>query len=371
MILEGGCSIARLPQLSAQCFGNRRTLLTSNLDRVRALYNLLASANDAQSGLNSRTSTSIPYRTYATRPVSRPKAHTGRTTSSTRKAPTTSATKAAKKPAIKKTTAKSVPKAKSKAKPTTKAKPKAGKKAKAKPKPRKKAQAKPKPKRKRVVLTEKGKARKAAKDKIRTLKQLTVTALSPPGNTPNTAWKVYSTEFLHLKKDTTASKASFTTMMPEAAANFKAFEPEQLEHYNHLANQNVAKDEKAYRQFIESHTPLEIYNANIARASLQRLGLKEGAKQKSSKWKPLRDERQVKRPATSYNLFYVDRMKSGDMKGIKVEIASGMIAREWKALPAEEKKPYDAAAAADMERYVQERKTVLGKDVKHRKAKTD
>ena len=231
MMLQGGCSIARLSQLSPQGFGNRRTLLTSNLDRVRALCNLLASANDAQSELNSRTSTSIPYRTYATRPVSRPKAHTGRTTSSTRKAPTTSATKAAKEPAIKKTTAKSVPKAKSKAKPKANPKPrtKAKPRIKAKPKPRKKAKAKPKPKRKRVVLTEKGKARKAAKDKIKTLKQLTVTALSPPGNTPNTAWKVYSAEFLHSKKDTIAGKASFTTMMPEAAANFRAFEPEQLE----------------------------------------------------------------------------------------------------------------------------------------------
>ena len=119
-------------------------------------------------------------RTYAQRAVSRPKAHTGRTSAAARKAPTTSKTKAAKKPAPKKKTPKAVPKAKSKAKPRIKPKPKPAKKKRAK------AKSKPKPKAKKPkkVLTE---AEKLSLKK----RQLRETALKPPTAAGNTAWTVF------------------------------------------------------------------------------------------------------------------------------------------------------------------------------------
>ncbi|KAL9128019.1 MAG: hypothetical protein Q9217_003213 [Psora testacea] len=349
MIFQRGRSIARLPQLKTQCSGNRHTLLKSNLKRVPALYNILASGNDAQNAFSSYCFTSISYRTYATRPVSRPKAHTGRTTKSTQKTPTTSA---AKKPATKKTSAKSVPKAKSKAKPRIKPKPKP-----------KNAKAKPKSKPKRKVLSEAQKARKAVEDEKDKLKQLRLAALSPPTAAPGTAWMVYASEALKAKSSGTGGPGLGNTMK-DISAKFKALEPEQLEHYNHLANQNKAANEKAYRQFIESHSPTEVHNANLARAALRRRSkAKAGRKNSSLKWPPLRDARQVKSPTSAYILWSLERHNSGDLNGMHVTTRASLLAREWKSLTAADKKPFEKAAAADLERYRQERKTVLGLDV--------
>ena len=218
MIFQAGRSIGRLPQLKALRLGNRRPLLTtSNLERVPFLYNLFASGNDAQNVWDSYVSTSVSHRTYATRPVSRPKAHTGRTTASSRKVPTTSATKAAKKPAPKKTSPKTAPKAKSKAKPKTKPK----------PKPKKTAKAKPKSKKKRKVPTEKQKLLKDKAEKAGKLKKLKEAALSPPTSTPASAWAVLLQEVQQsMKGDTTAT---VTSASKDASAKFKVLEPERLE----------------------------------------------------------------------------------------------------------------------------------------------
>ncbi|KAL9098776.1 MAG: hypothetical protein Q9163_005625 [Psora crenata] len=366
MIYKRGRLIARLPQLKAQSSGTRNSLHTwPNAVRVGALYNVLSFTSEAHHAINNWFTTSISYRTYASAAVSRPKAHTGRTTKSTRGAPTSSASKAAKKPLTRRKSDKSVPKAKSKSKPRIKAKPKPGKKAKAKPKP------KPKTKPKRKRLTTEQKARKDVKDAADKVKRLRLTALTPPAGTPSTAWLAFTSEATKATKVSPVGRNNLGNIMKEAAARFNTLEPEQLEHYNHLANQNKAANEKAYRQFIESHTALEIYKANLARAALRRLSrAKAGARHRSSKWGPLRDERQVKNPKTSYILWCEERHKSGDLNGMTTATRGSLLGREWKSLTAAEKKPYEDAAAADRERYRQERKTVLGLDVKSPKKAT-
>lgn len=50
------------------------------------------------------------------------------------------------------------------------------------------------------------------------------------------------------------------------------------------------------------------------------------------------DDRHVKRALTPYNYFFTERMTSRDFKGIKVHDSSKLIAEEWKALTAGEKK---------------------------------
>ena len=99
--------------------------------------------------------------------------------------------------------------------------------------------------------------------------------------------------------------------------------------YNHLANQNKIANATAYREWIESHSPTIIHEANLARRHLQRLGAKA---------KPLQDQRQVRRIRTSYTLFSQSRMKTGDFRGLKIPEAAKLIAREWKGLEASEKK---------------------------------
>ena len=104
------------------------------------------------------------------------------------------------------------------------------------------------------------------------------------------------------------------------------------QHYNHLANENKAKNQANYRKWIESYTPAQIRQANLARISLKRR-----LKQPRS-WPPLRDERQVTGFRSPYIFFFTERRKSGDYHGIKTTEAARLIATEFRALSADELK---------------------------------
>ena len=216
MTFQRGQFAVRLPRLALQYLGNRRTVLSSSrVERVPALYNVFQSQHYSNLVLQYRSNTPNFSRTYAQSAKSRPKAHTGRTTTAARKAPTTSKTKAAKKPAPQKKTPKAVPKAKSKAKPRIKAKPKPAKKKKAK------AKAKPKRKVKKPKLTE---AQKAAALK----KKLTATALKPPHGLAYTAWQVFAVQKMKATEGGISSK-NIGPVMKNASAEYKQLTPEQVE----------------------------------------------------------------------------------------------------------------------------------------------
>ena len=216
MIFQGGRSVVRLPKLTLQCLGHSHMGLSSScVGRVPASYNVFQSQHFSDLVLKSRLITPILRRNYVQRAVSRPKAHTGRTTTPARRAPTTSKTTAAKKPAPKKTTPKAVPKAKSKAKPRIKPKPKPAKKNKAKAKP------KPKPKKPKKVLTE---AQKSTLIK----KNLKAKALKPPHGVASTTWGVYLAEKMR-GPDRAAAKNDLTGLSKAASAGYKQLTPEQLE----------------------------------------------------------------------------------------------------------------------------------------------
>ena len=231
MTIQSGRSVVRLPQLTLRYLGNRRTAFSSSrVERVPALHHVSQSQHYSDLVLNSTLKTPIFRRTYAQKAVSRPKAHTGRTTTAARKAPTTSKTKAAKKPAPKKTTPKAVPKAKSKAKPRIKAKPKPAKKkrAKAKPKP------KPKAKKPKKVLTE---AEKSALTK----KKLKSAALKPPTAFATSRWKAFLAEKIRTQSNHT-EKSNLARITKEASAEFNQLTPEQVEVCQHSNNRSVHRD---------------------------------------------------------------------------------------------------------------------------------
>ena len=100
-------------------------------------------------------------------------------------------------------------------------------------------------------------------------------------------------------------------------------------HYNHLANQSKVANATAYRQWIESHTPTIIHEANLARLHLRRLGVNTVL---------LQDHRQVKGLRNAYSYFYQGRLQSGDYRGLKLVEAAKLVGREWKALSDSEKK---------------------------------
>ncbi|KAF2808452.1 uncharacterized protein BDZ99DRAFT_477959 [Mytilinidion resinicola] len=245
----------------------------------------------------------------------------------------------AKKPAAKKTVATKKPAAKKKAAPKKK---RAAKKAAPKKKPAKR------------VLTEAGKARKKISEERAHLKELKETALTAPRDLPYNAWLVYVSE---LQKKAKGSDTLPTEVTKQAAAQFKALTAAEREHYNHLANQNKAANEAAYRAWILSYTPEQIRLANNARRAIRDkyTKLKDAGKKTSRRYPKetnrLQDERQVKRAMNAFLNFNVERRASGEMKGIKSVDASKLIGTEWKALSPSEKKKYEDLALAQRKQY--------------------
>ena len=198
MFLSAGQALGRLTNI--QCIANCHSTLPLRLGRVKLVRSL-----------------PIPTeRCYATSaPVSRPKAHTGRTTS-TRKPRAAAAPKPAGKT--------KAPSKKTKTTTTTK-KPRR-KKAAAKSKTKARTKAKPKPKKKvRKPLTEKQLSLAAAKKKRSDLKALKEIALAIPHGKPSTAWSVFFAEQVkgksvavqNLAKDASAGYRNLSTERREVS----------------------------------------------------------------------------------------------------------------------------------------------------------
>ncbi|KAL8681175.1 MAG: hypothetical protein Q9186_002707 [Xanthomendoza sp. 1 TL-2023] len=301
---------------------------------------------------------------YATDAVSRPKAHTGRTTGAPRKKASTAKTSTAKtstaKPtakttatdpaaateesAAKKTKAKAKPKSKPKSKRRTRAKStKARKKS-------KKAKAKPAKKKKKVVTPEE-------KERI-ILKELKLNALKIPKMAPASAFSVLLAERAKEMKVAVGAGRSPAT---ESSSMYRAFTPEEREHYNHIANQNKVANKSKYKEWILSHTPSQIYEANRARRSLK-------SRSKSGRsWPKLQDERSVLRQRNAYSGFVAQRYSSGDFAGLNIAESGRLIGAEWRAMSESDKEPFTKESERDSARYKQEVKAVYKRDVRPRK----
>lgn len=107
-----------------------------------------------------------------------------------------------------------------------------------------------------------------------------------------------------------------------------------LQHYNHLGHQATDAAKADYKRFVESHTPEQIQLANRARHQLRRKLNVKG----TSKYSQIKDERAVKRPASSFIQFSINRQASGDFRNIPVAERAKLIGQEWKALSESEKK---------------------------------
>ena len=80
---------------------------------------------------------------------------------------------------------------------------------------------------------------------------------------------------------------------------------------------------------------MQIKDANHARTVLRRRSKQKGRKKA---YNHIRDDRLVKKPVFPFGIFVTDRFSTGDMKGMLVTESARLIASEWKALPAAEKK---------------------------------
>ncbi|KAJ5301981.1 hypothetical protein PENANT_c057G03711 [Penicillium antarcticum] len=124
--------------------------------------------------------------------------------------------------------------------------------------------------------------------------------------------------------------------------------------YRAQAEENRAANKAAFEEWLKSYTPLQIRQANTARASLLRIE----DKPRSKRWPTIQDERLVKRPATSYNIYCSERLKSGHYTDAPERMSA--IGKEWNAMSETEKEPYHKLAAEDYVRYQKEHQEVYG-----------
>lgn len=94
-----------------------------------------------------------------------------------------------------------------------------------------------------------------------------------------------------------------------------------IQKYTAVADENAAKYAAKYEEFIKSHTPLQIKEANAARRKL--------AKLRGTKARILHDERQVKTPRNAFTFFLTEK------GAVKEKFAS--LAEEWKSASDTEK----------------------------------
>lgn len=220
MSYRAGRSVVRLHPSSSRTISSRVSPFLFGLQRVPTACK---TEPDIPKHLQAKPFRSVTHdlsssRGYATRPASRPKAHTGRTTKSprVRKVKETSAETDVK------VTVKAVkPKAKPKKKATTKSKSKAKPKAKSKSK----AKSKAKPKAKAKARAKKpGTAEEIAAAKLKEqrahIRELKKTALRPPTAKPASAWQLICKEI---------GEKAHNLPGKEAAAKYKNLTTEEHE----------------------------------------------------------------------------------------------------------------------------------------------
>lgn len=258
---------------------------------------------------------------------------------------------ASEKPATKTKKATTATK-KTAAKPKTATKAAAAKK---KPAAKKKAAAKPKAKavKPKKFLTPEQKLKKEAKELRQEIKDLKVTALlSEPKKLPDTAWLVYSSANV-------VPGSPVGVQMPAVSRQFRSLSSSELQEYADTAARNKIANDASYRAWVESHEPIEIYNANVARRQLRRKTEGWGSFTRPS----IRDERLPKGTQLAFGLYSKSRWASGELSGAVTEVAK-QLAEEYKNLDPVEKKVYEDLAAADQVRYAKEMQAILGKEVK-------
>ena len=99
--------------------------------------------------------------------------------------------------------------------------------------------------------------------------------------------------------------------------------------FQNQAEENRTANEASYAAWVKSHTPSQIRDANIARRSLARILNKP--------YRPIKDERLVKRPITAYLLYCKERNATGDFKHMAVSDATARTTEEWKGMTESEK----------------------------------
>ncbi|KAL4779522.1 hypothetical protein BJX76DRAFT_340525 [Aspergillus varians] len=205
---------------------------------------------------------------------------------------------------------------------------------------------KPAKKRTKAPLTEEQKEKKKAKDLKKTVQQLKETALKLPKSLPNSVWLLAITAKM---ADVGKDIQSRTEAFKKATQLAREISADERQRFADVADANRAANAAAYEAWVQSHTPLQILEANKARRRL--------AKINNKKVMLIRDDRLVKRPVSPWILFFQERR---DKNTATVSDMTQNVSAEWKSLPEAEKEKYREVARADRKRYEREYLDVYG-----------
>ncbi|GAB1311282.1 hypothetical protein MFIFM68171_01492 [Madurella fahalii] len=238
-------------------------------------------------------------------------------------------TLATKKPTARKTTTKTA----------------AAKKAAAKRAAARKAAAKKRAAEKEAALTEEEKVKR----KIKALKKRAL--LDEPTRRGETAWAVYMSRALKdkLSGRPVSESGSFATALPEVAKEFKALPAAEVEKLAAEARENKLTNEITIKAWIESYTPQEINDANVARKTLKRL-------YKVSAGHTIKDPRIPDQPSPAFARYIKSRWNSSEFPG-EQSVPEGMkkLIDEWRNLSDAERKPFQDAAQNDIAQWVKQK----------------
>ncbi|RDW76371.1 HMG-box domain-containing protein [Aspergillus mulundensis] len=196
-------------------------------------------------------------------------------------------------------------------------------------------------------LTEKQIEAREEKKKREELRQLKKIALQLPKKLPQNYIAVALLDKYHMvdKSDNPTANEAFR----RAHDIVRSISPEEKQRYADQGKANKVANEAALKAFVESHSPLQILEANRARRRLARL-------RTQTKCTLIHDERLVKPPRASWIFFFTEnRDKNAD-----VWDASKALKSEWKNLSESEKSKYKRLAKEDRARYEREHLEVYG-----------
>ncbi|KAK2865306.1 hypothetical protein FQN49_003709 [Arthroderma sp. PD_2] len=206
----------------------------------------------------------------------------------------------------------------------------------------------PAPKRGRPPKSEKEKkAEKRAADKKaeakEQLKILKMAALTPPKRLPTAKLAVF----------TTGKGVGIMKLVDE----YKQLSEFQLEELQQTCEKNITTNRHNLEQWVESHTPLEIKNANDARRKLRRI-----LSSKSRTYNAIKDDRQVKPPRSAYIFYAADKQKTGALDHLSAKERLSEIARTWNNASESEKEKYGELKEEDRTRYINEYREIYGEE---------
>ncbi|RJE22772.1 HMG box protein [Aspergillus sclerotialis] len=203
---------------------------------------------------------------------------------------------------------------------------------------------------KRKGLTPRQKSLKAAKERRDMISRLKETALQPPKKRTVVGPSLILREiFTRSKEDPNRTKP--LTFM-EAQEIARTYSEEEREKFRRLAKENKAANDEDYRNFINSHSPREIKDANVARRALSRITKK--------KVLPLRDDRLVKKAVAAQNFLYNDLLAAGELEGLRPQETIARVSQRFRELTDAEREKYLELQARDRERFEREYLEVYG-----------